>query len=333
MILHARRGFGKAVVAAAALAGAVALASASPASAQSREGSFDRTLQVTGPVNLEVRSGSGSIRIVPGAGDTVRVTGRIRAGWSWFSGNAAERIREIERNPPIRQSGNVIRVGGEGEERLFRNISISYDVTVPVRTTVEARTGSGSVDVGDLEGAVEAHSGSGSIVVGRVAGAVAARTGSGGIEVRGAASLEANAGSGSIKAIGIGGAVRAHSGSGSVRVEHAGRGDLDVSSSSGSVTVTGVDGAARVSSSSGGVNVEGRPAGPWTIHSSSGSVVLRLAKDAAFDLDAQASSGGIDLSHPVTVSGRVDRRHVTGKVRGGGSLVEVHTSSGGIRIE
>lgn len=333
MILDARRRLGRAVVAAVVLAGGVVLAGASPASAQSREGAFDRTLGVTGPVDLEVRSGSGSIRIVPGAGDTVRVTGRIRAGWSWFSGNASDRIREIERHPPIEQSGNVIRIGGEGDERLFRNISIAYDVIVPARTTVEARTGSGSVDVGDLEGAVEAHSGSGSIVIGRVAGAVVARTGSGGIDVRGAESLEAHAGSGSIKAAGIGGAVRAHSGSGGVRVDHVGRGDLDVSSSSGSVTVTGVDGAARVSSSSGGVTVEGRPAGPWAIHSSSGSVVLRLPADAAFDLDARASSGGIDLSHPVTVSGRVDRRHVQGKVRGGGSLVEVHTSSGGIRIE
>ena len=54
---------------------------------------------------------------------------------------------------------------------------------------------------------------------------------------------------------------------------------------------------------------------------------------AAFDLDARVSSGGIDVAHPVTVSGRMDRRHVQGKVRGGGSLVEVHTSSGGIRIE
>lgn len=328
MIFRSRQVFGLAV-----LAVVVGFATVSPAAAQATEGSFDRTLKVSGPVDLEIRSGSGSIRVVPGAGDAVRVSARIRAGWSWFSRNAAQRIREIERNPPIEQSGNLIRVGRQTDHQLFRNISITYDVTVPAQTTVDARSGSGSVDVGDLEGPVEAHSGSGSIVVGRVAGAVVASTGSGGIDVRGARSLEARAGSGSIEATGIGGPVTAHSGSGGVHVEHVGQGDLDVSSSSGSVTVTGIDGAARVSSSSGGVDVEGRPAGPWTIHSSSGTVVLRLPPNAAFDLDARVSSGGIDLSHPVTVSGRVDRRHVQGKVRGGGSLVEVHTSSGGIRIE
>jgi hypothetical protein len=316
----------------AVLAVAVGLASASPALAQAK-GSFDRTLKVSGPVDLEIRSGSGSIRVVAGVADSVRVSARIQAGWSWFSSNAAERIREIERNPPIEQSGNVIRIGRQTDDRLFRNISITYDVTVPSRTAVNARTGSGGVDVEDLEGAVDAHSGSGSIAIGRVAGPVVARTGSGGIDVRGAQSLDAHAGSGSIKATGIGGAVTARSGSGGVRVDHVGPGDLDVSSSSGSVTVTGVDGAARIASSSGGVDVEGRPAGAWNIHSSSGSVVLRVPQDAAFDLDARVSSGGIDLSHPVTLSGRVDRHHVQGKVRGGGSLVEVHTSSGGIRIE
>lgn len=329
MIASSRRGLGTAV-----LAVIVSLAAALPAAAQGREGAFERTLSVTGPVDLDIRSGSGSIRIVPGAGDTVRISGRVRAGWSWFSRNASDRIREIERDPPIEQSGNVVRIGRRtDDDRLFRNISIHYDVIVPPRTMVTASTGSGSVDVGDLEGTVKAHSGSGSIVIGRVAGPVVARTGSGGIDVGGAQSLEAHAGSGSIKAVGIGGAVTAHSGSGGVRVDHLGPGELDVSSSSGSVTVRGVDGAARISSSSGGVDVEGRPAGPWTIHASSGSVVLRVPRDAAFDLDARVSSGGIDLSHPVTLSGRVDRRHVQGKVRGGGALVAVHTSSGGIRIE
>lgn len=317
----------------ATLAVAVSLAAASPVEAQA-EGSFDRTLQVTGPVTLEVRSGSGSIRVSPGEGQTVRISARIRAGWSWFSsGSAADRIRQIEQNPPIEQEGSTIWIGRQSDDRLFRNISISYDVTVPPRTSVHARTGSGGVDVGDLEGSVEAHSGSGSIVLGRVAGPVIARTGSGGIDVRGAQSLQAHSGSGSIEAVGVAGAVTARAGSGGIRVEHVGRGDLDVSASSGHVTVTGVDGAARISSSSGGVDVEGRPSGPWDIHSSSGSVVLRVPRDAAFDLDAHTGSGGIDVEHPVTLAGRIDRRHLQGKVRGGGVPIEVRSSSGGIRIE
>lgn len=327
MSTHAGRKFRLVAIAAAGW-----LACASPASAQA-QGSFERTLKVTGPVDLAIQSGSGEIRVYPGAGDSVTISARIRASRSWFSGDARERIREIEQNPPVEQDGNTIRVGRVGDEARLRNISISYDVRVPAETTLDARTGSGGVDVGDLRGAVEAVSGSGGIVVGRVAGPVAARTGSGGIEVAGAQSLTAQSGSGSIRATGIAGAVTATSGSGGIRIAQAGKGDLDVSSSSGDVEVVGVDGAARVSASSGGILVEGRPTGPWRIHSSSGGVTLRVPPDAAFDLDAHASSGGIESDHPLTVAGRIDNRRLQGKVRGGGPVVEVRTSSGGIRIQ
>jgi hypothetical protein len=61
-------------------------------------------------------------------------------------------------------------------------------------------------------------------------------------------------------------------------------------------------------------------------------VTLGLPADASFDLDAHAGSGGIESAHPVTVVGSLEKRTMRGKVRGGGPLVEVRTSSGSIRI-
>lgn len=326
-ITRAVRTFGPIALAAVLLLGPAQLARA-------QQGAFERTLKVTGPVDLTLRSGSGRIRVFPGADGNVKISARIRAGYSWFSGDATARIREIEKNPPIQQAGNSINVGRRGEdESLFRNISISYDVTVPAQTSVVARTGSGGIDIGDLRGSLEAITGSGGIVVGRVAGPVVASTGSGGIEVSGAQSLDVHAGSGSIRADAIAGTTRAKCGSGGIHIAHAGKGDLDVSSSSGEVVVTGVDGAARVSASSGGITVEGRPSGPWTVHASSGGVTLRVPPDASFDLDARVGSGRLDSAHPITTTGRVDRHRMQGKVRGGGALVDVSTSSGGIQIQ
>jgi hypothetical protein len=316
----------------ASLAAAALLLTVPAASAQS-EGSFERSLSVTGAVQLSIRTGSGRIRVQPGSGGTVRITARLRAGTSWFSGDASDRIRQIEKNPPVEQNGNSIRVGYFADERLARNISISYDVTVPAETTLNARTGSGGVDIGDLRGAVDASTGSGSIEIGRIAGRVTVRTGSGGITVAGAQGLEARSGSGSITAAEIAGPVVADTGSGSLRIAQSGKGDVDASSSSGEVVVTGVDGAARVSASSGSIVVDGRPTAPWNIHSSSGRVTLRIPQDAAFEIDARASSGRIESSHPVTVSGRIDRQRLQGQVRGGGPLVAVRCSSGGIRIQ
>ena len=62
------------------------------------EGAFQRTLSVSGPVRLEVHTGSGSIAIRSGAFDAVRVTARIR-GRERFGRNVEERVRQIEAHP------------------------------------------------------------------------------------------------------------------------------------------------------------------------------------------------------------------------------------------
>jgi hypothetical protein len=303
------------------------------AAAQSAQGAFDRTLKVTGPVDLSVRTGSGQITVRAGSSDTVRVAARIKADDSWFArGNVEERIRQIEQNPPIEQQGNAIRVGWFKDESLQEHISISYDVTVPAATKLNSRTGSGSLEIGDIAGPVDVTSGSGSIEIGRISGAVMASAGSGSIVVDGAASLEARTGSGSIRAAAVAGPTTAKSGSGSIRIAQAGKGDVDISASSGGITLTDVNGAARIKCSSGSVSIDGRPSAPWSISASSGAVTLGLPADASFDLDASSSSGTIDSAHPVTVTGKIDRKRLQGKVRGGGPLVEVHSASGSINI-
>ncbi len=118
----------KSIFAASVLAALVCLP-ALPATA-SAEGSFQRTLHVTGPVNLEVTTGSGSIHVRTGNTTQVQVTGRIKAT-TWFEGNAEERVKRIEANPPIQQSGNDIRIGHIDDPELRHNISISYELTVP----------------------------------------------------------------------------------------------------------------------------------------------------------------------------------------------------------
>ena len=66
-----------------------------PASALAQgriEGSFERTLNVPGTVDLEVSTGSGSIDIRRGAGNRVEIRGRIRAGGSWWRSNRSRSL-------------------------------------------------------------------------------------------------------------------------------------------------------------------------------------------------------------------------------------------------
>lgn len=276
---------------------AVALAMlAFQASGAEPEGSFDRTLNVTGAVDLDVQTSSGRIAVRPGDTSTVRIHGVIRAHDS-SSGDAGSRIHEIETNPPIQQSGNTIRITAPADEWTRRHISISYELTVPVETRVRARTGSGSGVAEGIHGPVDLETGSGSITVSRIEDEVRVHTGSGRIELDSLkGKVNAHTGSGSIQGAGITGPITAQTGSGSVRLEQT--------------TVAALE-----------------------AHTGSGGVNVRLPADAAFDLYAHTGSGKVYVAHPITVQGSVGGNEIHGKVKGGGPLVDVRTGSGSVRIE
>jgi DUF4097 and DUF4098 domain-containing protein YvlB len=301
--------------------------------AASAEGSFQRTLQVTGPVNLDLTTGSGGVNVRTGSSSEVQVTGHIKVT-NWFSGNSEERIKQIEANPPIQQSGNDIKIGHTNESELFHNISISYELVVPPETQLRSHTGSGSQSVEGLRGEVEIESGSGSLKISDIGGTVRAETGSGEIAIdRVKSSVRVKAGSGSIHATDIAGGFEGHTGSGHITLEQTAAGSVRADTGSGGMELRGVQGSLDAQAGSGTIVAEGDPRGAWSVHSGSGHIRLKLASEAAFDLDAQTSSGSISVSQPVTVQGSMGRKHLRGKVHGGGVPVEVETGSGNIDIQ
>ena len=145
-------------------------------------GKFERSLNVSGPVDLDVATGSGVIDIRAGSPGTVRILGVIKASNDSHA-RAEEKVRYVEANPPIETSGNTIRVGHIKNPDYRNNVSISYEIQVPPETKLAASTGSGSVRVDGLRRAVDASTGSGSIAIANIEGDVSAKTGSGGIEL------------------------------------------------------------------------------------------------------------------------------------------------------
>jgi hypothetical protein len=306
------------------------------AGAQRVEGRFERTLTVTAPADVEVVSGSGSIEVRPGSSDRIEVTARISAregGFGRSSLSAEERVRRIEANPPIEQTGNRVRIGVIDDEDVREGVSISYMLTVPSQTTLQSRTGSGSHIIEGLRGAIEAASGSGSIRIRDAGSEVRASTGSGSIDadnVRG--SFRANSGSGSILGFRVGDAIDVRTGSGRIDVTQDGSGDVEASSGSGSITLSGIRGGVRASAASGSLRVQGEPTSEWRLSTASGSVTIELAGTRGFTLDAHSNSGGIETAFPVAVVGTVERRSLRGEVNGGGPLLYVRSASGSIRI-
>lgn len=284
--------------------------------AASVQGSFQRTFQVTGAVDLEVLTHSGDITVHSGLAGTVSISGKIHVGDSWFSGGKQAEVSELEKNPPIRQTGNSIRI----DYHNVRNISIDYDITVPPDTSVRTHSGSGDQTIEGLRAHLDLESGSGDMRLSDVNGDIHVHTGSGNVD-----------------ATEISGPFTAEAGSGDIRVDAKGSGDVRVHTGSGNMELRDINGTLRAEAGSGDVTVAGVQTGVWDVRTGSGNVQLRLPGEAAFDLGASTGSGTVVVDHPVsmTIQGDVQRaqRSVNGKVRGGGPLLTVHTGSGDVHID
>lgn len=304
--------------------------------ARAAEGSFERTLKVTGPVELEVTTGSGSINVTTGDSSTVHIRGTIRSGHGWHfdEAEAENKVRTLESNPPIEQNGNFIRVGRIEDHSLTRNISITYDLVVPAATRLRAETGSGGESVRGLRGPVRAKTGSGNLSVEEIGDEVHAATGSGDIEIHDVKGrLDASTGSGPIRATGIAGAFVVTTGSGDVRLEQTSAGEGRAETGSGTLELRGVRGALHAKTGSGSITADGDLDGDWSLESGSGNLTVRLPSQAGFNLQAHTSSGRINSAHDVMVQGTIGRNDLRGRVGQGGFRLDLHTGSGNIRIE
>jgi DUF4097 and DUF4098 domain-containing protein YvlB len=235
--------------------------------------------------------------VLPGPAGSVRVHAILKAQHGWFDFNDAEaHIRELERNPPVEQTGNRVRVGYVHGRDLLRGVSMRIEIYTPAATQLRARADSGGIHAEGIHGPVDCHTDSGGIEVRDISAEVRASADSGGIRLgRIGGSVTARVDSGGIDAIDIAGGIDAEADSGSIRLAQT------------------------------------KPA-PIRAKADSGGITVRLAPGAGYDVNAAAESGSISVPE-MTVRSEFSRHHVDGKVRGGGPLVNLRVDSGGIKIE
>lgn len=312
-ILHSTTVSGRSL---ATIALVVLFTSALTVASSTPQGTFDRTLQVSGPVNLEVLTHSGDVTVRAGGSGSIQIHGKIYVGNHWFGGDRQNDVHAIEQNPPIHQEGNNVHI----DYVDAHNISVDYEITVPADTTVRTRSGSGDQIIEGTHGNIDVQTGSGDVKLSNLTGEVHLQTGSG-----------------DVRAHQVSGAVHGGTGSGDVEIEEAAQGDVDLHTGSGNIEARGIQGGFRGETGSGDVTAEGTQTGPWEIRTGSGNVRVRLPGNAAFDADISTSSGSVDVGMPVemTVQRRVEESHksIHGKVHGGGPVLRIRTGSGDIHIE
>lgn len=317
------------VLAAAAVASAALLAGCM--STPGIQGTFDRTLKVNGPVQLELATGSGDVHVTTGAAGEVQVHGAIHArGWS--DEDARQKLDQIESNPPISQDDNLIRVGGIRVG--MGSVSIDYTITVPASTELHSHAGSGEVDVNGIQGPATFVAGSGNVAASGIGNDVQVIAGSGDVKIFGVqGQTQVATGSGDIAVHDAKGAVRLRAGSGDVVVERPS--DAVVAETgSGNVTVNGATADLRVRTGSGTVSISGNPGANnyWDIHASSGDVTLQVPSNASFELYGHTGSGDINTQVPITMEGTTGKHELRARIGDGKARVEIQTSSGGITL-
>src|SRR5258708_8007832 len=284
--------------------------------ASSPQGTFEKTFQVTGPVDLDVETHSGDIIVRSGDSGSVTIRGKIFVGDRWLFGTRHVDVSDIEQHPPVRQDGNSIHVDYVNAQ----NVAVNHEITVPTDTKIRTRSGSGDQIIEGTRGNIDLQSGSGDIKLARLTGEIRLQTGSGNVRARD-----------------ISGPVRGGAGSGDIELQETATGDVDLHTGSGNITARGIQGALHADTGSGDITAEGAQTGAWGIRTGSGNVRVRLPADAAFDADISTSSGSLSVDAPITmtVQGRVPdtRKSIHGKVRGGGPLLTLRTGSGDIHID
>ena len=268
----------------------VALAAVAAVPALASEATFERDLTITGRLDLSVATGSGYIHLTSGPEGHVHIFARVKSGW----GASDDMVQQIAAHPPIQQTGNIVRIGGDHHN--FGNISIDYEIQAPPDAYLDAGSGSGNVTDEGVGANAKLHTGSGSI-----------------------------------HATGLQGGFIVGTGSGNIYAEQIGPGDVKASTGSGSIELKNVHGGLEAGTGSGNIKVDGTPAAPWRLHTGSGTVEL-WTNNAGLSLDASSGSGNIHSDRDIVSHGTMDRHHVKGAIGGGGPEVHISTGSGNIRV-
>ena len=208
------------------------------------------------------------------------------------------------------------------------------ELAVPRTVSVEVKGSGGKLAISDLDGRVRAESSGGSLRATDLGSSAILMSSGGGLvaeRIRG--DVEIQSSGGSVKTRQIGGATVLRSSGGSVEATDIG-GDLDAESSGGGVRIAEAHGAVVAESSGGPVKV-GFAAGNsrgGRLQSSGGGLEVTLDGSSSVTIDAVASGGGVRCDLPLTARGKLRRGLLQGDLNGGGEVLRLRSSGGGITI-
>ncbi len=269
---------------------------------------------------LKVQTYGGDITVLTGTGNEVKITAK-----ELIDASSEEKADDMVRDLALMmdQKGDKVFAMAKYHKRggwiwSSTPVTVSFTVVVPVRYNVELETSGGNIRVASIEGQARLRTSGGDLKLERINGEVDGGTSGGNITLR----------EGTAK-------VRLSTSGGNIHVERAG-GEADLSASGGNITIESVRSRVKATTSGGDIKatLEGELTGDCTLTTSGGSVVVTVDNIAAFDLRARTSGGNVDVEG-LTIAidhGGLRKSSLSGKVNGGGPVLNLGSSGGDIRI-
>lgn len=289
---------------------------------------------------LTVSTASGSIDVDGQAVSEARIVATIRG-----QAPTEEEARQLAEETEIRieTSGDRVAIKADTPRQgNGRSVSVSYDIVVPTRTSVECESASGGIEVIGLEGSVRGHTASGSVASENLRnGSVNLDSSSGSVRLSNASgitSCEMHTSSGRAAAERVQAeSIRIGSTSGSVELHDASAQSIDMRGTSGRVEGRDLNcSRLNAESASGGVSIEFSPTAPAdvnaTIGSISGGVSVVAPRGFSGRIEMSTTSGSVQSDLPVTVQGKMSTKHLSGSVGSGSGSLTLRTTSGSVHV-
>jgi len=314
-----------------------------------------KALAVSGATRLTMNAEFGSVNVQPGGGQSVEVEAYFRGTppsrdefdrmLRDFRLDVAEQGSEVHVNAtfqngwkpmsfPIFFVGHAICRDGRCLEYSSWLRDVEYRIRVPFQFSVDVATSGGPISVDGLKGEVNAHTSGGSLHFNHIDGPVTGRTSGGSITLAGVKGRTAvHTSGGSIHVSDVAGDVDASTSGGSISVDRV-SGSVRAHTSGGSISLDGATGAIDASTSGGSVTawLLAQPQQECRLSTSGGSINVSLPKDAHLNLDASTSGGRVSTDFPEHAMSDRHHRALRVPLNGGGPLLYLHTSGGGISV-
>ncbi len=197
-----------------------------------------------------------------------------------------------------RRDGGERSGGRWGRWREGAGLGVRVQVRVPRSVHLDVNTGQGNIAIGSVEGNVFARTGHGGLTIAQVGGDADLGAGSGNIEVgRALGDIKANSGAGNITLRRVGGLVEVNVGAGDIYAE-----------------------------------MTGQPTRPSRLNTGAGNITVALQSDIRASVVAVTNVGTAQTDFPLRTHGQWMRKHIEGRLNGGGPAVIVNCGIGNVAI-